>query len=300
MKIMRTLRIKTDVDWGKALQWITIGLVSLFIFTQLFEVNISIERRFARQKTEQNIEAVVTPAEGVRLPVRWGDLGKQLIESGTIDKDKFEALYAQRGGIDEKLLYGEDNGNVIMTAENSGFLLNLLWAFGLANENSILQEGPMQDERYGGAGRFASTGGWSLSQGDAMDHYGVHAFVSLTSTQQELVERVSKNIYRPCCGNSTYFPDCNHGMAMLGLLELMASQGIGEEEMYKVALQVNSYWFPGTYLTLAKYFEKRGVMWENVDAREVLGSLYSSAGGYAKIRAELEPVQAQRGASCGV
>ena len=59
-----------------------------------------------------------------------------------------------------------------------------------------------------------------------MNHYSMHRFIVLTPEQQALVEKVSKGIYRPCCGNSVYFPDCNHGMAMLGLLELMASQGV--------------------------------------------------------------------------
>ena len=98
----------------------------------------------------------------------------------------------------------------------------------------------MTDKQFGGADKFASTGGWSLSKGNAMDHYSRHNFVVLTQAQAELVERVSKNIYRPCCNNSTYFPDCNHGMAMLGLLELMASQNISEGQMYKIALSVNS------------------------------------------------------------
>ena len=120
-----------------------------------------------------------------------------------------------------------------MTQENSGTILNLLWAFGLANKNEILEKGPMMDKRYGGAENFASTGGWTLSKGDSMNHYSMHSFITLTPQQQSLVEKVSQNIYRPCCGNSTYFPDCNHGMAMLGLLELLASQGISENEMYK-------------------------------------------------------------------
>ena len=33
--------------------------------------------------------------------------------------------------------------------------LNLLWAFGLANKNRILEEGPMKDPRYGGVENFA-------------------------------------------------------------------------------------------------------------------------------------------------
>mgnify|MGYP001607166703 FL=1 len=88
-------------------------------------------------------------------------------------------------------------------------------------------------------------------------------------------------------------------MAMLGLLELLAAQGLSEEEMYKTALAVNAYWFPDTYLTLAKYFGKRGVAWSQVDPKEVLGSAYSSASGYQGILKEVEPVSLPSG-GCGV
>ena len=179
-------------------------------------------------------------------------------------------------------------------------MLNLLWALGLGNKNEILEKGPMMYAKYGGAGNFASTGGWSLASGKAMDHYSKHSFIKLTPEQQALVARASQNIYRPCCGNSTYFPDCNHGMAMLGLLELMASQGVSEAEMYKTALKVNSYWFPDTYLTIAKYLAGKGIAWEQADAKGVLSSEFSSAGGYRQVRSQVEPVQQQGGGGCGI
>jgi len=250
-----------------------------------------------------DLKEIVIPAVGVVLPVKWGNLGKQMVDAGVIDGAKFESLYSSRGGMDaasKKLLYGENNGNLKITAENSRTILNLLWALGLGNKNSILENGPMKDKRYGGAGRFASTGGWTLAKGGAMEHYGAHSFITLSKEQQTLVERVSKNIYRPCCNNPTYFPDCNHGMAMLGFLELMASQGASEQEMYKAALKLNSYWFPSTYLTIAKYNQKKGIDWKTVDAKEVLGRSYSSASGYQKVRSEVEPARAGGGGSCGV
>lgn len=250
------------------------------------------------------LEASVLPVEGFELPVAWKDYGKQMVEKGVIDQEKFEALYANRGGLseeDEKLLAGTDNGKLRMTAENAPILLNLLWAFGLGSKNVILEKGPMTDKNYGGAEKFASTGGWSLSRGKVMDHYSKHAFVTLNAEEQMSVERVSQGIYRPCCNNATYFPDCNHGMAMLGLLELMASQGVSEEEMYRVALQVNAYWFPQTYLTLAKYFEEKGTEWKNADAKLLLGKEYSSASGYKQVLTEIDPVnQTRGGGSCGV
>ena len=178
--------------------------------------------------------------------LNWSNMGIKMLETRVIDKEKFENLYNQRGGLSEpekKLLYGTGNRDLVITLENSGMMLNMLWALGLGNKNPILENGPMMDSRYGGAERFASTGGWTLSEGNAMNHYSMHSLVTLTDEEQALVERVAKNVYRPCCKNSTYFPDCNHGMAMLGLMELMASQGATEDDMYKRAAEVNALWF---------------------------------------------------------
>jgi len=260
---------------------------------------------------EDNYEQKVIPEDGVVLPAKWGDLGAKMASVGVIDKTKLEELYAGRGGLngeEKNLLEGLDNGYLKITPENSGFVLNLLWALGLGNKNEVLENGPMTDKKYGGAGGFASTGGWTLADGDparngagAMNHYSKHRFIVLTSEQQALVEKVSKGIYRPCCGNSVYFPDCNHGMAMLGLLELMASQGVSEEEMYKAALAVNSYWFPETYLTIAKYLKSQGKDWRAVAPKEILGYNYSSGPGYQKLLEKIKnPEIKGGGGGCGV
>ena len=132
-----------------------------------------------------------------------------------------------------------------------------------------------------------------------MNHYGKHALIRLTPAQQKFVDEVSQNIYRPCCDNSTHFPDCNHGMAMLGLLELMASQGKSESEMYKAALTMNSYWFPQQYQTIAAYFASNGTRWRDVSPKEILGKAYSSASGYGRIAALMQSKES-RGSRCSV
>ncbi|HCR52606.1 TPA: hypothetical protein DIV48_03125 [Candidatus Kaiserbacteria bacterium] len=241
------------------------------------------------QATE--LEESVLPPAGVVLPITWGDLGARLAEVGAIDVAKLEALYKERGGFSSeyrKLLEKNANDAIVITSWNAGYLLNLFWALGLANKNPILEDASeMLNPVYEGAGNFASTGGWTLANGSAMSHYNMHALVLLTAEQQALVDRVSRNIFRPCCGNSTHFPDCNHGMAMLGLLELMASQGVSEEDMYKMALAVNSYWFPDTYLTIARYMQQRNVAWKDVSPKDVLGAKYSSASGFANISSQV-------------
>lgn len=232
------------------------------------------------------LEESVAPAGGVELPATWGDLGKKMLASGVIDQAKFEAVYATRGGMSpdiKAMLTDSGNGKIRITRENSGSILNLLWALGLGNKNDILDKGEMMDPRYKGPGQFASTGGWTLAQGGPMDHYSMHRFLTLDAAAQEKVDRVTKNIYRPCCGNSTHFPDCNHGMAMLGLMELMASQGASEADMYRTALQVNAYWFPEQYLTIAKVLASQGVAWDKADPRQILGADYSSGAGFQQV-----------------
>ena len=231
---------------------------------------------------------------GIVLPVTWGNLESELVSVGVIDAVKFNAIYGEKEALD-------NDGKLKITNENAGYLLNLFWALGLANKNPILESGEMANSAYGGAGNFASTGGWTIAQGNAMNHYSRHKFFDLTPEQQALVDKISRGIYRPCCGNSTHFPDCNHGMAMLGFLELLASQGVSEQDMWKAALAVNSYWFPDTYMTIAAYMKDKGVEWEDVSPQEILGVNYSSAQGYAKIASQITlPSRSQSGGGCGV
>ncbi len=188
----------------------------------------------------------------------------------------------------------------MITKGNAQYLLNLFWALGLSNKNPILDSGELADTSNGGAGNFASTGGWTISKGSPMNHYSRHAFLALTDAEQQMIDRVSKNIYRPCCDNSTHFPDCNHGMAMLGLLELLASQGVSEDEMYKAAQTANSFWFPDNYVTIATYMDHHSVKWSDVDPKEVLGAKYSSGSGYAKIAAAVAKPETGGGGGCSV
>lgn len=290
---------------------VTLGLV---IATRFVDISITPKQRFisstrtqstkpeTKQVDTSKLQEQVFPSSGVILPIQWKTFGKQMISDGVIDETKFRAIF-QTGLTqeEESLLTGSPNKPIVLNASNSRFLLDILWAFGLANKNEILEKGEMADKQYGGAGNFASTGGWTLSVGKPMDHYSKHAYATLTKTQQDIVDRVSRNIYRPCCGNSTHFPDCNHGMAMLGLLELMAAQNAPETQMYQVALSVNSYWFPQTYLDLATYFQEQGIAWKNVDPRTVLSSEYSSSQGYQATRQKIQslPKPASGGGGCG-
>jgi len=316
--INKNAKRDNSIKFWRAAAFTLLGVV---IFTQVFSFNIKPRFSFstlisknkgvqkAGKVTESKIDSsklqdTVISKEGVELPITWGDLGKRMVADGVIDEAKFKELF--KNGLqdsEEKILSGVWNKKIVMTPQNSRFLLDMLWAFGLANKNEILTNGEMTDQKYGGdASKFASTGGWSLSRGNVMNHFSAHPYVILTKEQQELVDRVSRGIFRPCCGNSTHFPDCNHGMAMLGLLELMAANGASEQKMYDTALKVNSYWFPQTYIELATYFEEQGQDWNEVDSKLVLSAQYSSGQGYQETRQKIKslPQPQQGGGGCGV
>ena len=319
----RTVLKNVSLPSEKISLWKSAALIlfAIILLTQVFEISITPKLSFLRSPLFNKQEAAIsqTPVEagaidtaslakavlsdeGVTLPISWGELGKRMVADGVIDEQKFRALF--EGGLtntEEQMLSGNTNQSIVMNQQNSRYLLDLLWAFGLANKNDILENGEMTDKQYGGAGNFASTGGWSLAKGAGFDHYSKHVYVTLTSEQQALVDKVSRGIFRPCCGNSTHFPDCNHGMAMLGLLELMAKNGASEQQMYQIALKVNSFWFPQTYIDLATYFKEQGKDWDKIDAKTVLGTEYSSAQGYQKTRQQIQslPKPQQGGGGCG-
>ena len=188
---------------------------------------------------------------------------------------------------------------IVINAKNAHFLLNFFWAVGLANKNSILTEGPMVAYSNGQIEGFASTGGWGLATKPVTEIYASMDFILLTSEQQKLVQEVAEQIYRPCCNNHTAFPDCNHGMAMLGIFELMASQGASAEEMFEAAKYINAYWFPQQTLETAIYLQlNEDVNFANADARLVVSEKFSSASGAGMVRENLLAVEVLRPEPC--
>lgn len=262
----------------------------------------------AQQKELTQFYEQVNPKDGYTLPVSYGDLGPQLIEAAVIDYDAFMKVMVANGepfsNQQIELLKKGSDEQIIITAENAHFLLNFFWAIGLANRNSILTEGPMVQYSGGQIDRFASTGGWGLATKPITELYASLDLIPLTSEQQARVEEVASAVYRPCCNNYTLFPDCNHGMAMLGLLELMASQDASVDEMFKAAKYVNAFWFPQQMLETAIYLKtNQNIDFADADARRVVGRDLASASGAGRVHQSLQssgqlPRAPGRGGSC--
>ena len=246
-----------------------------------------------QEKELTQIDKQIIPEDGYALPVSYGTLGPQLVEAGVINYDVFQNVMTASGDPINNhqmdiLMKGSDE-EIVFTGENAHFLLNFFWAVGLANRNSILTEGPMVQNSGGQIERFASTGGWTLATKPVTELYASMDLIPLTSEQQARVEEVASAVYRPCCNNPTLFPDCNHGMAMLGLLELMASQGASTDEMFMAAKYVNAYWFPQQTLETAIYLKaNQGIDFADADARLVVSRDFSSASGSSMVHESLQ------------
>lgn len=256
------------------------------------------------------IAAQINPEDGYKIPATYGEIGPRLLEAGAIDLEKFVNVYQEMGRPLSKeqlaILTEGSSKPIVINLDNQHFLLNLFWAFGLANQNQVLTEGPMMRNGKEGVVNFASTGGWTISVKPIDELYASTPIISLTEEQQKRLEEVAQGVYRPCCDNPTHLPDCNHGMAMLGLLELMAFQGASIDEMFQAAKYINAFWFPQQTLEVAVAFKAaENLDFEQTDARLVVGQSMSSGSGFKAVHQWLAQngilEQApQVGGSCGV
>ena len=276
--------------------WIVIGVLAVFLLGLgsgylKWGQDETVELR--QQKELTTLYEQVNPKGGYALPISYGDLGPRLLEGGVISYDAFAAIYENSGNPlsaeQTEILKNGSDEEIVITAQNAHFLLNFFWAVGLANKNSILTDGPMVQNSGGQIARFASTGGWTLATKPVTELYASMDLIPLTAEQQKLVEEVAAAIYRPCCNNHTLFPDCNHGMAMLGVLELMASQGATADAMFEAAKYINAYWFPQQTLETAIYLQlNEKIDFASADARLVVGNKLSSASGAGMVHEDLQ------------
>lgn len=224
----------------------------------------------------------VTPQDGFNTGIVFGDALQQIISAGVLVPSKLKAFYARKGGMPPPvaaLLAAPSTAPIRFTAGTASHFLSLLWPIGLATRASFNADSPANGPHLP---RLASTAGWTLGrEKNGAAYFNKVDALKLSDEQSALVRQVASHIYRPCCDNSALFQDCNHGSAMLGLLELGASQGMEKEKLERVALAANSFWFPREYLKTAFYFalfENRS--WEDISPAVLLDKPYSSATGW--------------------
>ncbi len=279
------------------------------IFANLFYNNnrITTGPSASYTKRVQEVTAQVLPKEGFTSRLVLGDVVPKMVSLGIIDMQKMEDLYKQTGGIpkDEKeLLTKPSVSPIVINSQNANWIVNILWAIGLSNEMDINQQSPV----YGpNVNNFASTGGWTLGkEANGGSYFNKYILIPLSSSQQARVKLIAQNTYRPCCDNSTFFQDCNHGSAAMALIELGVSQGLTDDEIYKTLLAFNSFWFPQNYTETALYFNViKNTDWNDVNPRIALSKDYSSISGWVQnVDIPIRKIpgllpKPQNGGSCG-
>ena len=312
---LKPVKKKWWINLSTKKYWVLIGLVA-YIFGLMSGYGLWGKKesadKIAQEKQSEFVAILeqIHPQDGYVLPVDFGDLGHQMITAGVIDREKFILTYQQAGQqlTTEQLaiLDGTYQGDIIANQENAYFLINFLWAVGLSSKNPVLDSGPIQQYGENDITRVASTGGWTLATKPINEIFSSLDSIIITAKQQKRVEEAAKLVYRPCCNNSTYFPDCNHGMAMLGLFELMASRDLGLEEMLETAKYINALWFPQQTLEQAIFFQRtERTNYQDIDARTILGEQFSSSSGLKQLNQLLEqnnwlPQSSSNTGGCGV
>jgi hypothetical protein len=95
-------------------------------------------------------------------------------------------------------------------------------------------------------------------------------------------------------------------MAMLGLLQLLASQDATEADLYEAAKYANAFWFPAQTLEIATYFRAvLDVPFDQVEAELAVGMEAFSGSGFESVHRWLGENGllddgVGQGSSCGV
>jgi hypothetical protein len=302
--------LPTNISSTKRAYVFQILLLFTLVLLSLFFIKLGIQAHAQNQKFSTSYEVIsaeVLPTSGYATKLVFGNIGPELVADGVIDLDKVEALYSARGGVPPammQILTTSSTEPVVVTQGNAGQLVTILWAIGLSNRMEVNLQSPVVGKHLN---NFASTGGWQLGKAESGgEYFNKYPLIPLTLVQQKRVQQIAQSTYRPCCDNSTFFQDCNHGSAAMAIIELGVSEGLTDSEIYETLLAFNSYWFPQNYIETALYFKiEKGTDWKDADPRLVLSKEYSSVSGWlTNVDSVVSKVpgllpQAAGGGSCG-
>ena len=251
--------------------------------------------------------ADVFPSSGYQSRVALKDSVIRLVSEGVISLDKVKQLeeYNGKSPADLAGVLTRPSGDPIrLTRENASGYVNFLWPAGLANRLRSNNESPLVGPDLP---TFASTGGWNLGKAENGGvYFNKFSIIDLKPEAEAVAVEVAKTTYRPCCNNSTFFQDCNHGSALYAVLQLGASEGLSISQLYREALAFNSFWFPEYYIATALYFKViRKMEWGEVDPKSVMAADFSAGGPWQKnVSTGLSAIPdlippPQGGANCG-
>lgn len=108
--------------------------------------NIKQQSVKSEKNTIEDLTQTVLPEKGMNLKVTLNEVVLKMVKSGTIDKEKFEKLYGERGGIPSEfasIFEKSYTDPLSINTANANFLLNVFWPLGIANKTRTLDENPM-------------------------------------------------------------------------------------------------------------------------------------------------------------
>jgi hypothetical protein len=219
-------------------------------------------------------DEVATPG-GVSTPVEWGNLLPELKALGVVDTALLnKGLTDARGyGLTaaEDARFNEESHELIrIDNESKTYLMYVFWALAFVNANPVLN---VSTHMYAN-----NTSPIGSAKYDSLP------ILKFTSMQQELIEDIALNSYRPCCNAPTLKPDCSHGFAALGLIEFLVSNGVSRDNIFKTLLQFNSYSFSNDYADVTLALQEQGQSWNSANATQIMGYSYSSLEAHQVIR----------------
>ncbi|OJT94710.1 MAG: hypothetical protein JJ59_01315 [Candidatus Micrarchaeum sp. AZ1] len=317
----KTKNLRTSTKYKITLMLIAIIIIGSIAFysaynlnaiktNNLYTKNIAQNKSIISNQTSTNKTAALLselfPRQGFKTPVKLNNIVPELVDSGALNLSKVEGLYGKNLTQQEfDVLTKPSYTNLTLNTSNANFYLLIFWALGISNKNSILSNfsADANSSNFTVA-NLASVGGWTLgTNSSGMAYFNKLQLLSLTPIAQGEMYYVATHTYRPCCDNPTAFPDCNHGAALLALMELGSSQGLNESQLYTLALQAQTLWFPSYYATTALELQYKNVSYWN-NPQLVLGKNYSSLSGwyynsYGPLKANNQLPSLGQAAACG-
>lgn len=248
------------------------------------------------------IKSEVLPQQGYVLPAKWENSIKQLVDDNALNVSALTQILNNSGqpltAQEQQILNGTSTINITINSSDSKFVLLVLWSLGINNNDTIISNGPIM--KFGGnPDNLASTGGYGPL---GTLQLGKLDILNLTPQEQMIANYTALNSYRPCCNNPTMFPDCNHGAAALGLIELMISQGANTTAVFTSLKEFNSFEYPQQYTELAMYLKGKGVDFSSVPGYIIVSRNFSSGSAVTQIQQSLsgsQVGQAGSGSGCG-
>lgn len=225
------------------------------------------------------------------LPATWQGIPYQLAERKIVDIEKLKAYsvkFGQKITEDDLAIFEKDyNGNIEITPNNSVLIYNVLWAIGFVNKSPILD---YELEKYGWdtvknlAGYYFSFA--NLGNGSTLPQSGYNylELTTLSAEQKNAIMKIAGKSAVPSCGNPLHLPDCSCSFAIGALIQLMASQGFTEKQIYQAMKDIYPYRFPGIYVRHAVLFKiTENKNWQDIDAEQLVSMEFSSAHGVARV-----------------